>query len=149
MTLGQRIFMFAATGAMVGYAPVAPGTWGTLVGIPLVLLCNLVPPSWQTFAVVLFIMGAIWVAQEAEKIFDRKDPGAIVIDEMAGYLVALCGVPVGFSSLSAGFLVFRFFDIVKPFPIRYFERQFSGGAGIVLDDIFAGLYTGLVLRFFF
>ena len=141
--------MFAATGAMVGYAPVAPGTWGTLVGIPVVLLCNLLAPAWQTFAVVLFIMCAIWVAQEAEKIFDKKDPGAIVIDEIAGYLVALCGVPLDFLPLVAGFLVFRFFDIVKPFPIRYFEQQFSGGAGIVLDDIFAGLYTGLVLRLFF
>jgi phosphatidylglycerophosphatase A len=149
MTIKQRFFMFAATGAMVGYAPVAPGTWGTLVGIPLVFLCSLLPLSWQAFAVVLFIMGAIWIAQEAETIFGKKDPGAIVIDEMAGYLVALCGLPVTLPSLVVGFLVFRFFDIVKPFPIRYFERQFSGGAGVVLDDIFAGLYTGLVLRLFF
>jgi len=149
MTIKQRFFMFAATGAMVGYAPVAPGTWGTLVGIPLVLLCSILPPSWQVFAVVLFIMAAIWIAQEAEIIFGKKDPGAIVIDEMAGYLVALCGLPVTLPSLAVGFLVFRFFDIVKPFPIRYFEQQFSGGAGVVLDDIFAGLYTGLVLRLIF
>ena len=149
MTIKQRFFMFAATGAMVGYAPVAPGTWGTLVGIPLVLLCGLLPPAWQAFAVVLFIMGAIWIAQEAEILFGKKDPGAIVIDEMAGYLVALCGLPVTLPCLVAGFLLFRFFDIVKPFPIRYFERQFSGGAGVVLDDIFAGLYAGLVLRLFF
>ena len=149
MNFKQQFFKFMATGALVGYAPVAPGTWGTLVGIPLVLICNVLPFSWQAFAVVLFIMGAVWVAQEAEKIWGEKDPGAIVIDEMAGYLVALCGMPVTFFSLAAGFLVFRFFDIVKPFPIRYFERQFSGGAGVVLDDIFAGLYTGLVLRLIF
>ncbi|SMC91643.1 phosphatidylglycerophosphatase [Desulfocicer vacuolatum DSM 3385] len=149
MTLKQRLILFAATGGMVGYAPVAPGTWGTLVGIPLIFLCSVLPLSWQTFAVVLFIMGAVWIAQEAEPIFEKKDPGAIVIDEIAGYLVALVGLPVTFTSLLAGFLLFRFFDIVKPFPIRYFERQFSGGAGVVLDDIFAGLYTGLVLRLFF
>lgn len=149
MKLSQRLYTFLATGAMVGYVPTAPGTWGTLVGIPLVLIFNFFSPSWQIFGVVLFIMGSIWIAQEAEVVFGEKDPGAIVIDEIAGYLVALCGVPVTFYSLAAGFLLFRFFDIVKPFPIRYFEKTFSGGAGVVLDDIFAGLYAGLVLRLFF
>ena len=149
MTLSQRIYTILATGGMVGYIPVAPGTFGTLAAIPLVLIFSWVPPSWQLLGIVSFILAAIWIAQEAEKVFGQKDPGAIVIDEMAGFLVGLCGMPMGGLTLFSGFCLFRFFDIVKPFPIRYFERQFPGGAGVVLDDIFAGLYTGLVLRIFF
>ena len=76
----------------------------------------------------------------------KKDPGCIVIDEIAGYVVALSIVPVNGVTIVAGFIIFRFFDIVKIGPARYFEKNFSGGAGVVLDDVMAGIMTAVALR---
>jgi phosphatidylglycerophosphatase A len=88
----------------------------------------------------------VFAADQAEKILDQKDPGAIVIDEMAGYWVTMCLVPVTPVTLLAGFLAFRCFDVFKIPPVRYFERQFSGGAGVVLDDIMAGVLAALTVK---
>ncbi|MCK5348941.1 MAG: phosphatidylglycerophosphatase A, partial [Desulfobacula sp.] len=75
-----------------------------------------------------------------------KDPGCIVIDEIAGYVVTMSIVPVNIYTIGAGFFIFRFFDIVKFGPVKYFEENFSGGAGVVLDDIMAGIFSAVVLR---
>ena len=95
---------------------------------------------------VSLILVAIYIADVAEKILGEKDPGCIVIDEIAGYVVTLSMVPVQMSTLVAGFFIFRFFDIVKPGPVKYFENNFSGGAGVVLDDVMAGILSAVLLR---
>lgn len=141
--------MAAATGGGLGKLPVAPGTFGTLAGIPFILFFSWAGPGFAVFGTVLLIVAAVWISDEAEIIMGQKDPGCIVIDEVAGYVVAMAGMPVSALSLVAGFLAFRFFDILKPFPVKLFEERFKGGAGVVLDDIVAGLYGAVVLRIFF
>jgi len=91
---------------------------------------------------------ATWIANEAEKVFNSKDPGCIVIDEIAGIILTLFGLPFNIISVAAGFFVFRVLDIWKPYPIRLLENKFSGGFGIVLDDVAAGILSNLILRFF-
>ena len=86
------------------------------------------------------------IAHDAEKILKKNDPGRIVIDEIAGLMVALFGLPFNAVYALAGFAIFRFFDILKPFPIRLIERKLSGGTAIVMDDVAAGICTNLVLR---
>lgn len=146
MTIYRKMILFLATGFYSGKLPFAPGTFGTLVGIPFALILKILPVSYHLVYGVGFVLGAVFLADKAAGILNEKDPGCIVIDEMAGYMLAFSLVPVQVSTLVAGFLVFRFFDIVKPGPVRYFERHFSGGAGIVLDDAMAGVLTAVVLK---
>jgi phosphatidylglycerophosphatase A len=146
MTGYRKMILFLATGFYSGKAPLVPGTFGTLAGVPFALVFHILPLSWHLVYGMGFVLGAVFLADKAAGILGEKDPGCIVIDEMAGYVLALSLVPVQASTLVAGFLVFRFFDIVKPGPVRYFERQFSGGAGIVLDDAMAGVLTAVVLK---
>jgi phosphatidylglycerophosphatase A len=130
----------------LGKFSVMPGTFGTLAGIPPVLVLGLLDPCWSVPVIVAAALIAAWVADEAERILGRKDPGCVVIDEVVGLMVTLVGVPLSAGSILAGFLLFRAFDILKPPPVRYFDRHFQGGAGIVLDDLAAGLYGALALR---
>lgn len=138
--------MFIATGFFSGKIPFAPGTFGTLAAIPFALVLLIIPASFYGVYIVGLILAAIYFADKAEKIKGKKDPGCIVIDEIAGYVVALSIVPVNIYTLAAGFFIFRFFDIIKSAPVKYFEDNFSGGAGIVLDDIMAGILTAVVLK---
>ena len=138
--------MFTATGCFIGNVSVAPGTFGSILGIPLCFLISKIELTGAFIFTILFIFFAIMVAQEAEKILVEKDPGCIVIDEIAGLMVALIGLPFNTISVVAGFFVFRVFDIIKPYPIRYLERKLSGGVAIVLDDVLAGIYSNIVLR---
>jgi len=138
--------MFIATGFFSGKIPFAPGTFGTLAAIPFALVLLIIPASFYGIYIVCLILAAIYFADKAEKIIGRKDPGCIVIDEIAGFVVALSIVPVNIYTLAAGFFIFRFFDVIKSAPVRYFENNFSGGAGIVLDDIMAGILTAAVLK---
>ncbi|WP_291466226.1 phosphatidylglycerophosphatase A [Desulfobacula sp.] len=138
--------MFFATGFFSGRIPFAPGTFGTIAAIPFALVLLIIPSSFYGIYITGLILVAIYFADQAEKILGKKDPGCIVIDEIAGYVVTLSMVPVNIYTLVAGFFIFRFFDIVKFGPVRYFEENFSGGAGVVLDDIMAGIFSAVVLR---
>ncbi len=140
------MILFLATGFFSGKIPVAPGTFGTIAAVPFALLYRVIPMSFHGIYAVSFVLVAIYLADKAANILREKDPGCIVIDETAGYVVALSLVPVQASTLVAGFFIFRFFDIVKPGPVRYFEKNFAGGAGIVLDDVMAGVFTAFVLK---
>jgi phosphatidylglycerophosphatase A len=133
-----------ATALGAGYAPVAPGTWGSAVGL---LLWFLLPSStsFQALAIVVVVAAGIWSASVAERHFGRTDPGEVVIDEVAGMLVTLFLNPVGWPGAFGGFLLFRAADIVKPFPARRLERL-HGGFGIMADDVMAGIYANLALR---
>lgn len=131
--------MLIATGFYSGYLPKAPGTWGSLVAFPIhLLICRLAPTTYA-FVLTAIIILAIITAGSAEKIINRKDPGIIVIDEIAGMLIALIAVPTTPIAWLAAFALFRFFDINKPFPISWADKKINGGTGIVLDDLLAGL----------
>jgi phosphatidylglycerophosphatase A len=142
----DRLILLAATGCGLGFSPLAPGTLGTLAALPLIWLSAWMSAAAGTFFLVCFVLAAVAVADRAEKILGRKDPGAIVIDEMAGYWVTMCLVPVTGVTLVTGFVAFRCFDICKIAPVRYFEKNFSGGAGVVLDDIMAGVLAALTVK---
>jgi phosphatidylglycerophosphatase A len=144
------VILFAAWGG-AGYSPVASGTVGTMAAIPFYLLLSRLPLSLYLLALVLFFFFACWVSGLAEEIFGEKDSGKIVIDEVIGYLVTMAGVPLTVQGVVLGFFLFRFFDIVKVEPARYFDRHLKNGYGVVLDDVTAGIYAcgvlHLILRF--
>ena len=146
MTFKDKVIIFIATGGGLGKIPIAPGTFGTLAGILFVLGFNKLGPKYETIFVVVFIIFAILISDMAEAILKQKDPGCIVIDEIAGYVVTMVGISLSLNTIVAGFILFRFFDIIKPFPVKYFERNFKGGSGIVLDDLVAGILSSAVLR---
>lgn len=128
----------------VGYVPVAPGTFGSVVGL---LIWYVLPVSLpaQGAAIAAVVVVGSWSGTIAERQFGRVDPGYVVIDEVAGMLVTLFLVPVSWIGLIVAFLLFRLFDIVKPYPAKRLERL-RGGLGIVADDIMAGVYANLALR---
>jgi len=134
-----------STGLGSGYCPFAPGTAGTIVGIPVYLVFSTFPWPVLLLSVTALSFLAVYVSGEAERMFGERDPSAVVIDEIAGLQVALFLVPPSLFSVAAGFVLFRFFDVVKPFPVRACERL-PGGWGIVADYLAAGLYSALVLQ---
>ena len=148
--MGEKAILFIATGFGLGRIPFAPGTFGTFAGLPLIgimaWLATACPPGAAALFLVGVILCAVWISQEAEILMGSKDPGAVVIDEMAGFCVTMTLVPVTPLTLVVGFIAFRCFDILKPFPIRWFEKKFSGGAGIVLDDLMAGVLAAFLLK---
>ena len=146
MNFKEKVVLFIATGCFIGKIPFAPGTFGSLAGI---LLCFILSKTSELAAIsciVVFIIFSIWIANDAEKILNKKDPGSIVIDEIAGMAVTLIGLPFNVFYVATGFIVFRILDISKPFPIRYIEKRIPGGAGIVLDDVAAGIIANVILR---
>jgi phosphatidylglycerophosphatase A len=141
----DRLFMFIATGFYSGYLPKAPGTWGSVAGV-LVWFCiyRLEAPIYWGIVAALFVAGTI-AAGAAEKIVDRPDPGLITIDEVVGQLMVLAIIPASPIWVFIGFVIFRFFDILKPFPVNWLDKHIHGGLGIMLDDVAAGLYSMLVV----
>ena len=138
--------MLIATGFYSGYLPKAPGTWGSLVGLLLFfLLHTLSLPVYLAVVAGLFVVGS-FAAGEAEKILDNRDPGVVVIDEIVGMLITMIAVPLTPLTMALGFILFRLFDIVKPFPVNIFDQRFHGGLGIMLDDVVAGIYSLISLQ---
>ena len=131
-----------------GLAPVAPGTFGTLAGIPLVLLMGCLGSIQALLFLLVFVALAVWSAEATRKMLARNDPPLVVVDEVAGFLLTLFLMPLSLVHVCMGFLLFRVFDIFKPFPIRNLERL-KGGLGIVADDLLAGAYANLSLRVLF
>lgn len=131
----------------VGYLPVMPGTFGSLVGVGVFLLLGSLP--LQLVAIVLITSVGIWAASRTERILRLKDPGKVVVDEVAGQMIALVPLSVFVVSSFKGWIIvsftlFRLFDIFKPYPARRFERLRSG-LGIMADDLVAGFYAALVI----
>ncbi len=135
-----------ATGGFLGYMPVAPGSFGAVIGLLAYCVMPLFPWMAVLMGLILFIGFSVWVSQAAEKLLNEKDPGCIIIDEIAGMAVTLFGFPFSIWIGLAGFMVFRFFDILKPFPIGLLEKKLPGGVGVVADDLAAGIIGNLVLR---
>jgi phosphatidylglycerophosphatase A len=133
-----------ATSLGVGYVPFAPGTVGSLVGL---LVWGAIPgsPVLHLVAIVLMFLVGSWSGSVAEAHFNRDDPGPVVIDEVMGMLITLLLNPVGWIGALGGFLLFRIFDVVKPYPSNRLERL-PGGVGIMADDAMAAVYANLALR---
>jgi phosphatidylglycerophosphatase A len=146
MKFRERAVLFVATGFFIGSVPFAPGTFGSLIGLPVCFLLSRLNFLQSVICILIFILFAIGIASAAEKILKQKDPSQIVIDEVAGLMVTFAGLPLNLKTALAGFIIFRVLDILKPFPIRTLEKRVGGGSGIVLDDVLAGVYGNLILR---
>ncbi len=144
--MNEKFIKFFATGLGCGLVPVAPGTAGTLVGIPLYLAFSLF--SWPLWLLTVLALTAFsWhVSDQAERIYGRKDAQCIVIDEITGLQWTLFMVTPTVVHAAVGFVLFRLFDIIKPFPARLFQDRLPGGCGIVADDCAAGVYGNIVLQ---
>ncbi len=142
------VIKFLATGCYIGLIPKAPGTFGTLLGIPLSYLFLLLGEYGYYIATLLFISLSIVIAELYDRTLKEHDHQTIVIDEVAGYLVAFAALPFQVFWVVLAFLLFRFFDVLKPFPINRLDRM-KGGLGIVLDDLGAGLITNVILQILF
>lgn len=138
--------LFLAFGFGFGLAKKAPGTFGTLAAVPLYLLIaqsgNLI---YSLITIVVTIAG-IWICGQAAVKLGEHDFGGIVWDEIAGYLITMWFIPFSWKATIIGFILFRFFDILKPWPIKLADRKVKGGFGIMLDDVLAGVSANIVLR---
>jgi phosphatidylglycerophosphatase A len=146
MKFRDRAVVLLATGFTVGNIPFAPGSWGSLLGLPLWLATARLETAAAAACVLAVIGAAVWVAGEAERALGQKDAQCIVVDEVAGMLVGLAGLPVSAVNCVGAFALFRLLDVVKPFPARWAEQRLRGGWGIVLDDVVAGIYCNLLMR---
>jgi phosphatidylglycerophosphatase A len=134
-----------ATFFYVGYLPLIPGTFGSAAALGMFILLKPGPLAQYAF-LALFLSLGFYFSGKAERLFDSKDPKYIVIDEVAGMFLTLLFVPLDFKLLVIGFLLFRVLDTIKPFPADRLQRL-NGSAGIMLDDIVAGLYANIILQF--
>ena len=141
----QQIAVIFSTGLYTGYSPIAPGTVGTIVAVLLYLALSRLSPVLYGITVLAFLCMACWMASMAEPVFGKGDSGHIVIDEVAGFLVTMSFLPPTARHVLLGFVLFRFFDILKPFPIRRLEGL-QGGYGVVADDVMAGIYGNVAVR---
>lgn len=138
--------LLLASGFGIGYFPIAPGTWATLLAIPIeYFLSKISFPLYEVTILTLFFLSS-WISGKAEFLFGRRDDPRIVIDEILGFFITMLWIPKTSSSIALGFFLFRFFDIVKPLPIRDIERRLKGGYGVIMDDVIAGIYGNLILR---
>jgi len=140
----KSLIRIISTFFCIGYFPLIPGTAGSLAGLGIYFLLKNNPLFYILALLVLLILGFL-ASEEAEKVFNKKDPSCVVIDEVCGMLLALLFVPYDIRLVVIGFLIFRALDTLKPFPAGRLERM-KGGLGIMLDDIAAGIYTNITLQ---
>jgi len=136
---------FFALGFGAGLSPRAPGTVGTLVAVPLIMFIASFGWIAHAIATLVIIVSGIYICGRSASRLGVHDHPGIVWDEFAGFAVTMLAVPVTWQWLLAGFVLFRFFDIVKPWPIREADHSLRGGLGIMLDDVIAGVFAGVVL----
>lgn len=142
----EKLIEIFATGFYLGKIPKAPGTFGTLVGIPLFLLFSYFGDMAYILLTAVSVMGAIVVADLYESQIGGHDKPEIVIDEIVGYLITMALLPVKIEWIILGFILFRFFDILKPYPISYLNDRAKGGFGVVVDDVAAGIAASILLQ---
>lgn len=146
MSRSDRALLLLATGLGVGYSPIAPGTFGSLLGLPLAWGIQQIPWWGQPVAAVLLFLAGVPICAAGGRLLNSQDPGAVVFDEIAAFSVLFLGVKVNMLTGGLGFLLFRLFDVAKPWPVCRLERL-PGGWGIMADDFAAALCAGVVLRF--
>jgi len=140
LSVEERFVRLVATGLGTGLVPHAPGTAGTLVGVPLFLVFAQMPWQLHLLSILALAVLAVYVSGATEKALNSKDAPCIVIDEIVGFQFTMLLIPPTLPHIVLGFIAFRIFDIIKPFPIGLCERKIPGGWGIVADDIVAGIY---------
>jgi phosphatidylglycerophosphatase A len=143
----SRLAVAIATVGYLGFVPFVPGTWGSAAGVLFfVAMRSRGTPGYELGLIAAVAVVGTWAADRAERELARKDPGPIVIDEVLGMLLTLALLPASVPVVSAGFVIFRLYDVLKPFPVGRLERA-PGGFGIMLDDALAGVYANVTLRF--
>jgi phosphatidylglycerophosphatase A len=144
-----RLAVFLATAGYSGYFPIAPGTVGSVVGLlvygALRWMQSPVSPALESVLILSLFAAGVWAGSTAERYFGGIDPGPIVLDEVVGMLITLAFIPVGVSGALTGFVLFRIFDVIKPFPARRLE-SLHGGLGVMADDAMAAVYANVSLR---
>jgi phosphatidylglycerophosphatase A len=143
--MSEKLILLLATWFRVGHLPYIPGTWGSLAAVPLWWFLQPLSPLAYGLTVILLGLASIYLCGQAEFYFQQADTPCIVLDEVVGQLIALAACPVNVYAVGLGFVLFRLFDIIKPYPIGLIDARLNGGLGIVLDDVLAGLYAGIIL----
>ena len=135
-----------ATGGGIGLLPLMPGTWASLAALPCAwAISALAGPAALAAAAILAFVAGCWASAALARASGHKDPGFIVVDEVAAQWLVLVAAPLDWRAYAAAFLLFRLFDIAKPWPVRAIERRVAGGPGIMLDDVAAALYAILLV----
>lgn len=142
----RRPHHWLAYGFGSGLSPWAPGTAGTLVAVPLYLLLRPLPVGWYLALLLALCLIGVWACGKTARELGADDPSAIVWDEILGYLLAMAAAPPGWPWIIGGFVLFRIFDIRKPWPVGELDRRVKGGLGVVLDDLVAGLMALAVIQ---
>lgn len=137
---------FLAFGFGSGLAPIAPGTFGTLMAIPLFWLMQSLSLTVYIAIVMVVCVVGIWICDKSSNMLGVHDHSGIVWDEFAGYFITMIAAPTGLVWIVIGFVLFRLFDILKPWPISYLDKKVSGGLGIMIDDIVAGVFALICLQ---
>ncbi|MEI5640840.1 MULTISPECIES: phosphatidylglycerophosphatase A family protein [unclassified Pseudoalteromonas] len=132
---------FFALGFGLGLAKKAPGTVGTIGALPFIFLTYGMPIWFQGIVAIIMTLFGIWVCGKTADDVNVHDHPAIVWDEVAGFYITMIGAALSWQALLVGFILFRFFDILKPGPIRFLDKRLHGGSGIMLDDVLAGLFS--------
>jgi len=136
---------FLGLGLGSGLAPKAPGTFGTLAAVPLYVLSAVLGAPFFWFMTLVILLAGTWICGATAKQLNSHDHPAIVWDEFAGFFVTMLLVPFSWQNVVAGIVLFRIFDILKPWPIKWIDQKIHGGAGIMLDDFIAGVFAALIL----
>ncbi len=144
--VARFLVIVGSTAGGAGLSPIAPGTVGTVVALPLFWLMSRLPLAAYLVVLVALIGLAIWLAHLSERVFPGPDNQHIVIDEVVGLLTTTIALPFDYKTAIAAFVVFRLFDITKPWPVRWIDDNVHGGAGVVLDDVAAGVLGCIVLQ---
>ena len=144
-SLGNIVHLLAF-GFGTGCSPKAPGTMGTLLAVGIYMPLSLLSSAAYLGVLGMVILGGIWLCGSAARDLGVHDHPGIVWDEIAGFLLTMVAAPSGWYWVAIGFLLFRLFDIWKPWPIRWLDREIGGGLGIMLDDIVAGLFAAACLQ---
>lgn len=144
----NKLILWLASGLGLGYAPLIPGTFGTLLGVLVYFFLGQTRWWIALLGIIIIFFISVWSSHQAERILFTRDPQVVTIDEVIGYLITMFSFPVTWKYLLAGFILFRIADIVKPWPASYFDRISQRGFAVVMDDVIAGIYANLCLQIF-
>lgn len=145
----KKIVEILATFFYLGKLPKMPGTFGTLGAVPLWYLLAKTGPIPYMNLTVLILIASLFICEFYEQSTRTHDNKEVVLDEVVGYLITMTWVPVNPKSAVLGFALFRFFDVLKPFPINKLDEKIKGGVGVVVDDVAAGLISNIILQFYY
>lgn len=145
----SQVAELISTWFFVGKIKWAPGTWGTLATVPLSLFLHYWGPFFQMGFTLLLFPLALWAVENYEKTLGSHDSSEIVVDEVLGFLITMTWLPLTWQSYVIGFALFRALDILKPFPISYFDKHVKGGIGVIADDVVAGIIASVILQYIY